>query len=337
MIRRLLIALVLAMLAILSMVIPIAAAIAEPDSPPTLEDIDIYRNVLETGDMLLLWLANIPYSTPPDVLVSDAFSWSYRSNDGLTEYGATTGYAYNDNGYGYNVSSIYLTAAEVTAAGIVWGDPYKLRLTASPAHLPAYAPISYDILASHYSSLTVQSAVQAEIASRVITIAETLDVYWGTTTTTSLVEQTESGTKLSTYGEAFFRGAVYGLQGMAPDAFAVVVTAVDVSARTFTTNYTDQLDDQYSGTWVETSREAGKALFGTDYDLWTVIMMVGMCVGLLFGNIYLTSNAWNGLMDVGVIMVFGARLAFYDFFFLLLITALLWVYIGTRLWFRLFR
>lgn len=317
---------------------PVSAAIAEPDSTPTVEEINIYRNVLETADMLLLVYASIPYGSIPDEPVTETFSWSFRSNDGVTEYGATTGYAYNENGYNYNVYSIYLDAAEVAAAGIVWGNPYQLRLLPSPADLPGMSAINYNIVAADYNANVVQSAVQQAIADRVTALGALLDTRWGTAASgTQLIEETESGRVLSIFGESFFRGAIYGLQAMAPNAFVSVITVVDVSARTWTDNYSGAIENQYAGTWVETSQEAGKALFGTSYDLLSVILMLGACIGLIFGNVALTGDAWNGLLDVGVLAVFGARLAFYDFFFLLLITALLWVYIATRIWFRIFR
>ena len=62
-----------------------------------------------------------------------------------------------------------------------------------------------------------------------------------------------------------------------------------------------------------------------------------MSVGLLIGNISLTGDHWNGLVDVAVIGVIGARLGMYDFAFLMLVAALCWIYIGTKVWFGMIK
>jgi len=68
--------LVLGILAIFILsAVPVYAAMPNPDSPPTITRMDIYRNLLETGDMLYIWEANIPYATTPDYKVGDAFVW----------------------------------------------------------------------------------------------------------------------------------------------------------------------------------------------------------------------------------------------------------------------
>ena len=171
------------------------------------------------------------------------------------------------------------------------------------------------------------------MAARILTLAADLDTKWGLTPTTSLITQNEATTTLSIFGEAFFRGAIHGVQAMAPYAFSIVIRPIDVGERTWNTTYTSNLTGQWAGTWVETAREAGGALFGTSYDLLTVILMLVLCGGLLLGNIMLTGDAWNGLVDVAFFGVIGARLAMFDFGILLLVAALCWIYIGAKIWF----
>ncbi len=311
---------------------PVYADTPDPDSTPGIESFNVYRNLLETGDWLLVIYANIPYSTLPDTPIHQTFIWRLIDIDGVTELGDTVGYAYNDDGYGYNVYSMYWSAAEVTANGMVWNTAYTARLSGNPAVFDTPPTYNYTIAIGDYSTLTVTADVQAELGARILTIAADLDNKWGVPVTPSLITEAEAGTVLSLYGEAFFRGAIFGIQALAPTIFSVIIRNLDVVDRTWTDNYTSNLTTMWAGTWIETSQEAGKALFGTDYDLLSIIMLLSMSVGLIVGNIMLTGDHWNGMTDAAILMVIGARLAMYDFAFLLLIAALCWIYISAKIW-----
>lgn len=309
---------------------PVYADTADPDSDPSIESFNVYRNLRHTGDWLLVIYANIPYGTPPSTPVTQTFIWRLMALDGVTELGRTVGYAYNANGYGYNVYSMYWTAAEVTANGMVWNTAYGVRLSGNPAVFDTPPVYNYNLAIGDYSTLTVTADVQAELGARILTIAGELDTNWGLPT--SLLNEVEVGTVLSIYGEAFFRGAIFGLQSLAPTIFSVIIRNLEIIDRTWTDNYTVNLTTQWSGTWVETARAAGQALFGTSYDMMSVIMMLLMAFGLLIANVMLTGDHWNGLVDVAVFAIVGARLAMYDFAFLLLIVALFWFYISAKVW-----
>jgi len=311
---------------------------ADPDSDPTI-DTNIYRNSIETGDMLVVIYANIPYAVPPSTPVTETFIWELIDEDDVTKLGSTVGYAYNDDGYGYNVYSMYWSAAEFAALGMVYGggESYTIRLSGNPAVFDTPPIYNFVVNAGDYSALTVKADVQAELAARILTIADDLYNKWGLSATTALVEQTEAGTALSVYGEAFFRGAIYGLQAMAPTVFSVIIRVIDIDPREWDPEYSENVTSQWEGTWVETSQEAGKVLFGTDYNLLFTIILLAMCGGLLIGNIMLTGDAWNGMIDVSVLGVIGARLGMYDLAFLILIAALCWIYIGTKIWFGMIK
>ncbi len=117
----------------------------------------------------------------------------------------------------------------------------------------------------------------------------------------------------------------------------MVIRTIDVPERTWDPEYSENVTSQWEGTWIETAQEGGKALFGTTYDLLSIIMLLGMCGGLLIGNIMLTGDHWNGLIDIVAFGVIGARLGMYDLAFLILIAALCWIYISAKIWFGLIR
>ena len=108
--KRLRYSIILALLAVFLLATPAYADTPDPDSTPTVDEINIYTNVLETGDWLIVIYANIPYAIPPTTPVTSTFIWRFMDTDNVTELANTVGTNYNDDGYGYNVYSMYLTA-----------------------------------------------------------------------------------------------------------------------------------------------------------------------------------------------------------------------------------
>jgi len=321
---------------------PVYADTPNPDSDPTIEGFNVYRNMRETGDMLLLIYANIPYASIPDTPVTQTFIWSMLDTDNVTELGSTVGYAYNvgthlDDGYGYNVYSMYWDSGNVTALGIVWGTTYTVRLSGNPAVFDTPPVYNYTLPAGAYSALTTQADVQAELGLRILNIAADLNSKWGLAAIYSLITELETGTALSLYGEAFFRGAIYGIQSLAPNIFGVVLRVINVPERTWDPAYSVNISEQWRGTWIETAQTGGAVLFGTTYDLLSIIMLLIMCGGLLVGNLMVTGDHWIGLVDVTVFGVIGARLDMYDMGFLILLAAMCWIYISAKIWFGMIR
>jgi len=328
---------ILLLAALLLSATPVCADTPDPDDVPTLVKVNAYQNVRQTGDWLVVIYANIPYGTLPDTPVTQTFIWSLIDTDNVTEFGSTVGCDYNDDGYGYNVYSMYWDSANVTAQGMVWGTVYPLRLAGNPAVFDTPPIYNYSLDAGDYSSETVRANVQLELADRVLVIAADLENKWGVAPGYELVTQNETATVLSIYGEAFFRCAIYGLQSMAPTVFSVIIRVLDIEDREWDEEYAENVTGQYAGTWVETSRAAGAALFGTSYDLASLILLFGLCAGLLIANLQVTGDHWNGLVDVTVWMVIAARLAFYDIIYLALIGFICWVYISSRVWLRMLK
>lgn len=299
-----------------------------PDSDPYVELKQVFRNNAESGDRTVVFLANIPYTTLPSDPVNQTYIWKLIDTDNTTVLGSTTGYAYNDSGYGWNVFSFYFSAAD----NLTWGQDYILRLSGNPAEFADPQDYDFDILSSDYTSYTTQADNQQALADWVIARAGELNVKWGLTTSESLVAEGDAATYLSVYGSTLFRGAIYGIQSLAPQVFDVQVSAVSITNRTFGTDYADNVTGQYSGTWIDTARDAAADLFGKDYDLLTIIIVLGTCIILIIGSIVLTGEAWSGLLFVAAALVVYGRLGFYPFVFGILIGAICILYTGAKLW-----
>lgn len=305
-----------------------AYAISEPDSTPTVNEIYCFRHVLETNDMLIMYLESTPYATTPtDYTYSQAFIW--RLMDGDNETAQAHVCDYNENGFGYNLISFYFAAADAPA----WAGDYTLRLSGSPAAFADPPVYNYPIPASAYSSLTDEDEVEDAITDLVLNWANEFYAYWGLTYLTTLVEETETGTVLSLSGQTFFRCAIYGLQGMAPDVFPLTIENYDVTYRTWTSDYADNLTGQHAGSYIEEGFDAGEDFFGTDYNLMGMLIVIGVGAVLVFANWYLSGgNIWKGAIEMVPALVIFTRLGVWGLGELGLIAACSWIYVCARIW-----
>lgn len=310
--------------------LPCSTALADqanPDSTPTVE-MDFYQNLLETGDVLLIIYAVIPYAATPDDSVGEAFIWRLIDTDNVSELGSDTGYVWVDNGYGYNVFSMYFNAAD----NLTWNSDYILRLSGNPAVFITPPEYNYPVSTSDYSD-AIAATVKTELATRILTISTDLDIQWGLGAAYSLLLEEEAGTVLSIYGEAFYRNAIYGIQALCPQLFRFAIGDIEVTDREWDTEYTDNLSNQYTGTWIETAQSGGAGFAGTTYDWLTILLVMGMAVAAIFAGISLSGgDAWAGMIDGGIVLLGGARLAFFDPTFAGLVVAICWLYVSAKVW-----
>lgn len=309
---------------------PVMAIIAPPDSPPTIQAMKFYRNILETGDRLLLVEFTNPYAATPAEPASKTFVWQLidvsGGSDNIT--GSASGYSYVDSGYGEQAIALYFDAD----VGLTWNPAtaYILRLQGTPAQFAAPLPeYNYPVSSTAYSSLTATADVKAELALDIIVICEDLDAAWGLTD--SLLYEDDAGTVLSAFGQAYWRGNVPGIQSMAPALFPLAIENIDKPAVRFTSatdNYSISLTNQYNGTWIQTAREAQKAFFGVDFNLLDLIIVFGAAIGVIIGNILLTNDHWNGIIDACFLLVVFTRMGMYEMGYMGLVAAIGIIYMA---------
>lgn len=302
---------------------------ADPDSTPTMVA-NAYRNLIETDDQLYVFYANIPYGAVPDALVTEAFIWQLIDTDGSTVIGQTTGTPFNDSGYGYNVYSMYFSAADAPT----WDQAYTARLTGNPTIFDTPPTFDFVLGPGDFSALTEQTSVQDDLALRILVIAGDLFIRWGLTSSTTLVNAQETGTVLSARGETFFRGAIFGLQAMAPGVFQIGVGLITATDRTWDTGYAANISSQYVGTFVGTAQTAGADFFNKSYDLVSIIFLLVILIAIVAGNLLITRNVWSGMVDVTLVSVLFARIGIPAVLltFMGLIGAICWVYISAKIW-----
>jgi len=314
---------------------PVVYATDLPSSTPTIESFNAYRNVLETGDFLLIVYENTPYTGTPDRAYSQSFVWRLESVDGTTDYAFTTGYSYDNSGWGYNVVAFYFDAADVVSiiGADYWEKAYKVQLSGTPAAYDDPPTYTYTVGVSDYSALTDTDEVKTAVANRIMEIAADLDNKWGVAAAYSLIYSGEVGEVLSIYGQSFFRGAIYGVQAMAPSIFSVSISNVNVDDRTWTTTYTTELESQYTGTYFEEALTEGEGFFDVSYNMFGIVIILVLCAFTLVGNWMIAGgNLWKGTIEANGIAVVGARLAMIPFGEFALIVALCWLFISAKTW-----
>lgn len=304
-------------------------AIDLPDSTPNVESIYCYRNVLETGDFFAIFYENTPYASEPDIGYSEAFIWRFMDTDGETELAQSLGYNYHDSGYGYNVICFYFDAEEAPD----WEQIYFLTLSGTPSAFESPPTYTYSIESGDYSSLTVSDEVKTEIAAQVLRLATDLDNKWGLSASNSLLLETETGTVLSIYGEAFFRGAIYGIQAIAPASFRLIINTVITDERTWTTTYVTELEAQNAESYIGPAIEAGERLLDVDYNLMGIIGIFLMCALIVGTHWWLSGgNLWKGAIECCSPLVIATRMGVFGLGELGTIAAISWLYASAKLW-----
>ncbi len=299
--------------------------------PPDGNEVAILRqwvntDMLETGDMFIYFEYYVPYASLPIVDISQAYTFRLFDSTNTNAIAAAVTYPYFQDGYNYGVAHFYFSAA----ANPGWGDDYYIRIEGNPLYFSV--PFSQSILldSSKFSTQTTQTANRAEAKEKIIGIARHLQGVWSIT----LLDQTEVGTALSTYGEGYFRNAIPALQDMIPDIFYVQIKNLSFTNRTWSRTWENTITARFDGTWVGTSLTASGALFGVDKQIvGTMITMVG-CIFVVWYSTRRLQSINSGLMDCFTVIITSAALTIFPFGLMALLVYFCWAYIGYILIFR---
>jgi len=257
------------------LVVHLVEAIPSPSPPPSVSNMHINQNLLTTGDILIYGDYDLPYVAPPSVAANQAFIFSLIASDNLTELGAIRPFVFFDNGYNEGVFSFYFSS--ITTANITWGNVYTIRISENPAQFTSPVEIDYGVPSNVWTTANATEDNQLELAINIINAANRLEQVH---TTYTLLDTAAAGTVLSSpSGETYFRGAIYGVQAMAPSLFMVQVLDYDQSYRTWTTDYSDNQTERFDATWVGASENVTATQFGTTQSVFGYIFILPLCVG----------------------------------------------------------
>lgn len=266
---------------------------AQPSSV-NIQDVDIYNSLIQANDFLAVVPYTIAYPSTPSDSIDKTFTFEFIDTDGATLLGAVTAYPFYNSGYSQGVVSFYFSA-NITA----WGLLYTIRVAESPAFFTSPAYWDFPVSASDYSAYTAnQTANRSLLQTKVVKVAQQLTIAWAISAT-PLTEQGGSGVILSSYGEAYFRNAIFGLQQMCPSLFLLQNTYLDYTGRSWDYSFTTILYNTFPpGSIVGDAMTGFAGLWGVPTTTTTSYIIFFLAFGIFGASIYLSGENRQGGMQV---------------------------------------
>lgn len=220
-------------LALILVVTPVWA-ISNPDSiafgTGTSSLYKVFENVLETGDMLFVAEGYVDYTVEPtDYTADEAFLFEV-----LNTSGNVTLLSKPLNDYGDRPISIYQTAAQVTALGLVSETSYILRLSGNPLIFASQTGNSANVTltASDYvdQSVGATSEVPTDNNLRNFLMLMAINIEANDAPSTDYYESVQGYNYLTTTGANIFIEGIPNLFNMCPILFQYGAEKMDSDA-----------------------------------------------------------------------------------------------------------
>lgn len=268
--------------------IPAGTAHAADEQPTTasLEDIEIFTDLLVTGDFLAVVPYDITFPTDPDAGIDDTYIFRLLDPTGTTELGTNTAVTTYNNGYGLGVVSFYIED------GMTANTSYIFRIQQNPGYYPT--PEYWDI-AINPSNYSIEADQSAALKAKIIDTATLLTPEFSV----SLLTTTESGsTVLSTYGEMYYLAAIPGLQSMCPSIFGVQLENPDFSKRSWSFAFADSVRTKFAGTFVEDFMTGFAGMFSTETYPFMNAMSIGIfAIVVLISMVKFKASILSAMLD----------------------------------------
>lgn len=259
---RRLILLPFVILTLLMVASPALAFLTAPTSM-SFPSVKVFRYLVESGDVAVIFEYKCEYSTYPDTYASNSLIFKMFNGADLLNTDSPYPYRiFENNGY-WGVGLFYFSAAD----NLTWGSAYTLTLQQLPAYYDPAASVNRDINVTDYCAETTQLGNQQALYDYVMEICDRWheDYLDGMTTPISLKTATDMSIVLSAYGEAYFVNALPGLQTMCPQLFAIqtyVPTTLPV-----TSTYDMSLGNTYGGRMSGSDIQRGANRIGVYFSI----------------------------------------------------------------------
>jgi hypothetical protein len=287
--------------------VPLLADPATP-SPFSIGTPEVFTNIFEEDDFLLLMPYDIEQSPQESIAVSQQFIFRLMDTDGTTELSSSIPYAYNNSGYGLGIVSFYFAADDAPT----WGNAYILRIDGSPVYYTTALSVNRTLAADEYSSESDQAAALAEY---ILTEATALEIDWGV----KLYETSDNGSiVLTSTGQTYFTTTIPGLAQVCPSIMASSSSNPNWDTTPQGHSAADAWESQWDGTAVKTELEkwgntwhvawnavSGAILFGV------MLLCAGFSQlkwgngdpGFIVGNVVFVIGTFAGFIYWAIVMV----------------------------------
>ena len=224
-------------IAIISLVIILmpcqsALAIADPDTPPAINEVIVYE--FDDGSLGVLIQYYLDYAVTPADTVTDAYLMAFIDTDGTTQLKAVAPYTYDTSGYGYGYVWIPFTVAEVATYALDSANIalYEIWFMGNPT-IPSGWTGDPPKTTAGIDNWNDTGDMAVLLALDILQGAELLTLEWGY----NLIESTSIGNKLTTIGVAYFENVVPNLRTLAPAAFASYILEPTIEDIDYTTSF----------------------------------------------------------------------------------------------------
>ncbi len=263
-----------------------AYAVTNPNSV-SINNIYVFRNLGEEGDWLIYCRYNVDYTTIPPESASETFEIAMYDVPGTTLI-ATRNLRY----YQENITSLYFTAAQASAAGLVWSSAYIIKIRGSPAIFTIVEGVNQKT-----NTLSATSYYeQADFTARMLAEAEILQTNWGITLLT--------GGFLNSTGATYFTYAIPGFPEFAPDAMYSSAYYPSASNITYNTSYEESLH-AHTGPRLEAAILDLATWLHVSED-WMAIWLVCIAYLVMAGIVYSVTKDPGVAMVVSITIPVGA-------------------------------
>jgi hypothetical protein len=302
-----------------------ALAQSHPDSVSVLPGEKlVLHHLLETDD----WLAIIPfaisYNATPSESINELFTFRLLEADSLAELGAMLPEAFYNNGWGDGTIAFYFSADDAPA----WGENYIIRVDENPSQFSNALSWTYSITAGDYTSDNTAAGNEDELTEKILEDARRLSDSWGF----DLYEESDDGrTVLNSYGSAYYRRVIRGIQAMAPDLFAVYVEDVDFVDRSWDYTLATTFLTRFSGTWVENAATGFADFWGMDRNTGVAFPSLLLAIGAIVLSSWKFKQVLPGFTDAVIVFILCVLLGWFQFTVFSLMTFLVVMIMGVIL------
>ena len=219
-------------LVIILMPVQSALAIADPDTPPAINEVIVYE--FDDGSLGVLIQYYLDYAVTPADTVTDAYLMAFIDTDGTTQLKAVAPYTYDTSGYGHGYVWIPFTVAEVATYALDSANIalYEIWFMGNPTIPSGWTGDPPKTMAG-IDNWNDTGDMAVLLALDILQGAELLTLEWGY----NLIESTSIGNKLTTIGVAYFENVVPNLRTLAPAAFASYILEPTIEDIDYTTSF----------------------------------------------------------------------------------------------------
>lgn len=281
---------------------------ADPAAPANLqlESAKAFCNVVEDGDFAFIFHYNIHYAEEdqPDYPANKLFTFRLLDTNGIDYLASIVPYIYYNSGYDQGCAAFYFTADEVEEKEMVWESAYIVRISGNPEYFSSPPLTSRTLVTSDYSQVETQEENQTLLGNYVLDVAAQLEVNWAA----QLLYPATLGVVLYSTGETYFRGAIPGLQAMAPQIFAIQTSAPEYKAPAWEEAQGQAYEKRFEDTWVGEALAALGDLFHVKWNVMTTMMVLGEIIGIAvwcqvkYGNVKPLSISSDILVIGGTVL-----------------------------------